>query len=155
MDIGKILREETLEHFDLKPAAVAELDTPLFEVVRAMQDKRTGCASIVEGGVVKGVFTERDLITRVLGKGVDLSKPVKDYMTPDPHVLKPTDSVAQAIELINRYRHRSIPLVDDQKRLAGLITVRSIITFLAEHFPTEVYNLPPSPEIMDETAEGG
>ena len=155
MDIGEILREETLEHFDLKPAAVAELGASLSEVVRVMQDKRTGCASIVEDGVIKGVFTERDLITRVLGKGVDLSKPVKDYMTSDPHVLKPTDSVAQAIELINRYRHRSIPLVDDQKRLAGLITVRSIITFLAEHFPTEVYNLPPSPEIMDETAEGG
>jgi len=155
MDILAVLKREHLEHLNLKPAVTAEVDTPLNEVIDRMRQGRSGCATVIQNGEVKGVFTERDLIVKVLTKDVDLSCAVETVMTKDPHVLRPHDSVAQAIELINQYGHRSIPVVDDKKRFMGLVSVRTIITFLAEHFPAEVYNLPPSHELKDYTREGG
>jgi len=155
MDIGSVLEQERLEHLPLKPAVTVAPGHALSEVVLRMKEGRTGCATVVEDGKVLGVFTERDFIRKVLPDEGNLSKPVRDFMTPSPHVLKPSDSVAQAIEIINRHGHRSIPVVDDQNGFLGLISVRTVINFLAEHFPAEVLNLPPHPEMKDETPEGG
>ncbi|MBI2871134.1 MAG: CBS domain-containing protein [Candidatus Omnitrophica bacterium] len=155
MDIETVLKEERLRDLELKAAVTVGPDLALTETIAKMQHAHTGCAVVLAQGKVLGIFTERDLVLKVLAKGVDLARPVGEWMTPDPHVLHPHDSVAKAIEVINTYGHRSIPLVDEKGEFAGLVSVRAIITFLAEHFPTEVFNLPPRPEILDDTAEGG
>jgi CBS domain-containing protein len=155
MDIGSILKQEKLGQFEHSPGVLVKQNTPLFDVIRKMRDIRSGCAIVLLDGKVSGVFTERDFILKVLPDQGHLSRPVQDFMTPNPHVLTPEDSVAQAIQIINQHGHRSIPLVDSEHRFVGLISVRSIIIFLSEHFPREVCNLPPHHEFNADTPEGG
>jgi hypothetical protein len=51
------------------------------------------------------------------------------------------------------YRH--VPILNPDRTIAGLVSVRDIVNFIAEHFPEEVYNHPPVLHQQIETQEGG
>ncbi len=86
---------------------------------------------------------------------MDWGKSVSEYMTKEPAVLNPNDSVGQAIDLMGERRVYHIPLIDEKGILVNVISARTLIRFLAEFYPTEVYNLPPRPNQIMETQEGG
>ena len=67
-------------------------------------------------------------------------------MTPHPTTLHPDDSVADAVQLMDRGGYRDVPLVDEEGRLLGRLAVSNLIDFLAENFPQEVLSLPPRPD---------
>lgn len=130
-------------------------DTPLKEVIRLMQANRSGYVVLAENKHVAGIFTEVDLARKVLGKDVDWNAPICTFMTPNPVCLNPNDSVGKAIDIMGRERFYHIPLIDEHNELTGVISVRTLIRFLAEFYPTEVYNLPPVPNQIMKTPEGG
>ena len=88
-------------------------------------------------------------------KNIDWEKPISEVMTKDPVVLKPNDLVGTAIDLMGERRFYHIPLVNDQGELVNVLSVRTLIRFLGEFYPTEIYNLPPRPDQIVETQEGG
>jgi CBS domain-containing protein len=75
-------------------------------------------------------------------------------MTPEPASLSLDDSVEAAMRLMHEGDYRTIPLVDGEGQTAGVVTVRDLITYLAEHFPKEALNLPPDPDQKMTRAEG-
>ena len=113
-----------------------------------MSEKKTGSVTVVEGMRVVGIFTERDVLTRVVEQKVNPKTPLSKLMTSDPKVLKMGDSIADAIRLMNQGSYRHIPITDEAGEVQGILSVRDIIKYLAEHFPCEVYNLPPGPQII-------
>lgn len=125
------------------------------DAVRKMRENGSGYIVISNNKKVVGIFTEVDIIFKIIGKDVDWTRPVSDFMTKDPYVLTPDDSVGEAIDLMGKHRFYHIPLVDKNKELTGVISVRSLIRFLSEFYPTEVYNLPPEIDKIVESAEGG
>ena len=143
MEIEGSLQQRKIRHLILAPLVCLETSSSLQEVVRAMQSQRVGCVLITENHRLAGIFTERDLVTKVIGTGVDYSCSVKDFMTPGPTTLHPEESVAKAIDLMEEGGYRNVPLVDDEGRLLGRLAVSCIIDFLAESFPQEVLSLPP------------
>ncbi len=133
----------------------ASPDAAIAEVLDRMRNNKSGYVVLTEQGKVAGIFTEVDVIRKILGQNVDWKQPIRTVMTPNPIVLTRNDSVGTAIDLMGRERFYHIPLVDENKQLAGIISVRSVIKFLAEFYPTEVFNLPPDPHQVMETQEGG
>lgn len=133
----------------------ANPDASIAEVIELMRNNKSGYVVLTKKGKVAGIFTEVDVVRKILGQDVDWKKPIHTVMTPDPNVLTKSDSIGTAIDLMGRERFYHIPLVDENKNLAGIISVRSLIKFLAEFYPTEVYNLPPDPHQVMETQEGG
>jgi len=75
-----------------------------------------------------GILTDRDLIFET-----DLSKLVKDVMTKDVITAKPGISLEEAKELLHKHRIEKLPLIDDSKRVKGLITSKDITNI--ENFP--------------------
>jgi len=145
MDIESTLRHRKIRHLDLAPLVCMEADDSLDEVVAAMRSQRVGCVLVLENHQLAGIFTERDLMTKVIGSSVEYSRTVRDFMTPHPTTLHPDDSVADAIQLMDEGGYRDVPLVDEEGRLLGRLEVSNIIDFLAENFPQEVLSLPPRP----------
>lgn len=127
----------------------------LREVIGLMQSRRSGYAVLVADRQVFGIVTETDIVLKVMGRNVDLDLPVSEFMTPSPAVLSPTDSVGAAIDLMAKKSIYHLPLVDKNRYLVGMLSVRTLIRFLAEFYPTEIYNLPPDPNQISSTAEGG
>ncbi len=127
--------------------------TPLGQAIEAMKKDEGGCVIITDDGRVAGIFTERDLLTKVSGEDVDLQSPIEKWMQPAVETLSPEATIGDAVRLMNERSFRNIPLVVNGQ-LRGSISVFDIITYLAECYPKSTMNLPPLRQVMD-TVDGG
>ena len=137
------------------PPVAFDVATPLREVIHRMRDDGAGCALVTRGGELAGVFTERDLVVRVLGNEGALDLPVSDWMTADPDRVSQTDTVRKAVRLMQEGGYRNVPVVDDVGRLIGCVRHKDIIKYLAEHFSVQILNLPPDPNQVALERDGG
>ena len=152
--LKKILETNKIQQVKMRSPVLVPPGTPLSKLIPLMQAKKRGCAIIENKGHIVGIFTERDLVTRVVEPQKPLSTVIDEVMTPNPAYLKLTSSIAQAVLLMSQKGYRHIPLVDEEGLIKGFISVRDILDYLAEHFPYEVYNLPPDPYQINRSAEG-
>jgi CBS domain-containing protein len=130
-------------------------DTPLTEAIEQMKRDEGGCAIVCDdGGRVVGIFTERDLLNKIVGQGVDMASPVSRWMSTEVETLTTDASVGDAVRVMNEKSYRNIPLVKDNQ-LIGSISVFDVITYLAESYPKETMNLPPVPAQVMDSPEGG
>jgi len=129
-------------------------DTSLAATIEAMKQDEGGCAIIcAEDGSVVGIFTERDLLTKIIGQEVDLSAPVRDLMSPVVATLTRAATIGDAVAIMNDKGYRNVPLVNDGK-LVGSISVFDVMSYLAESYPETTMNLPPNPDQVMETTDG-
>jgi len=118
-----------------------------------MSDRRVGCVLVVDGGKLAGIFTERDFVNRVVTQGLDASEPVSRVMTASPATVHIGATVQQAIEVMSGgLRH--LPVVDDDGRPVGVLSIKDVVHYLVEYFPAKVYNLPPTPDLVQPAREG-
>ena len=128
--------------------------TPLSQAIEAMKSDEGGCVIVSDDGRVAGIFTERDLLTKIIGQEVDFESPISQWMHPTVETLSPDATIGDAVKLMNEKSFRNIPLVK-KGELIGLISVFDIITYLAECYPKTTMNLPPLPAQVMDTVEGG
>jgi CBS domain-containing protein len=132
----------------LPPSEPVLVETPasVLEAVHLMRDRHAGCVLVVRAGKLKGIFTDRDVVARVVAAGLDPAKiAVRRVMTSDPETLRPTDSIAFALNLMSLGGYRHIPLVDKSGTPVGTVSVKDIVGYLVGFFPKSVINLPPAP----------
>lgn len=154
MSIADKLSEVKIRHLPLRRPAMVERGASIRETVEAMRTRRLGCALVCEQGRLVGLFTERDLLNKVIGEPVSYSAAVEQVMTVNPAKLSLDDSVFAAMSVMKEGDYRNIPLVDGQGTAAGVVTVRDLVTYFAEHFPKEALNLPPDHDQTMWHAEG-
>jgi CBS domain-containing protein len=130
-----------------RPHAHVNVSDPMWKVVETMTKTGRGAVLVEEGGALVGIFTERDLMSRVDHTDELWSHViVEDVMTPDPMVCRPTDSLAEALRRLVEGHRRHLPVVDDKRRVLGLLSIRDILVYVARKFPDEMVNLPPNPD---------
>jgi CBS domain-containing protein len=137
------------------PPVIADAGTSLREIIREMRDRRASCALLTREDRLAGVFTERDVVTRVAGVHGVLDGPVAEVMTSDPEYIRQSDRLLTAVRLMRRRGYRHVPVVDDDGRVLGCIRHEDVVSYLAEVYPAEVLNLPPDPGQVILTREGG
>ena len=129
--------------------------TSLSQAIEAMRQDEGGCAIVCEDNAhVVGIFTERDLVTKIVGQEVDLSDPVSKWMSSVVASLSPEATLGDAVAMMNEKGHRNIPIVKDGK-LVGSVSVFDVIGYLAESYPKTTMNLPPNPDQIMDSTEGG
>ena len=102
-----------------------------------------------------GIFTERDVMRKVVDAPDMLDRPVDEVMTPNPITIAPDASAADALRLMDENHFRNLPIVDKSGKLLGNMTHQAIIQYLADRYPVEVLNRPIDPERFPHRAEGG
>jgi CBS domain-containing protein len=121
-----------------KAATVAEA------IARMLERRQAGVLIIDDAGRLAGIFTERDVLTRVAGAGRDAARTgLADVMTPNPEALSAADRIAYAVHSMSVAGYRTVPLVDADRRPVGIVTVSDVIRWLAHLYPEAVLNLPP------------
>jgi CBS domain-containing protein len=113
-------------------------------VAQMVAHHRAAVVIVDEAGKLTGIFTERDVLLRVLGQGrVPRDTPLREVMTPDPEALTPDDRICYAINRMATAGYRTLPIVDAERRPIGVVTVNDIVRWLADVFPEAVLNLRP------------
>jgi CBS domain-containing protein len=98
-----------------------------------MRERRIGCLLVMDReGKLSGIFTERDLLYRVVVKVEDLAAhPVSRYMTHDPEVIRGDQLLASALQRMMVGDLRHLPLVDNEGRPEKILSSRDIIDYVA------------------------
>lgn len=154
MGIEAILRSRRIRQLELPRYLSVDAGNSLRETLQAMQGSGSGSVLVTENERLAGIFTERDLISKVGVGSVDGTRPIREFMTPNPTVLSPEDSVFDAIYLMDEHGYRNIPLVEADGRLVGSLPVSKVVEFLAESMPQEVLALPPRADQRFVAADG-
>lgn len=130
----------------LRPRApvVVKAGDNVADAVRKMAESRQGCAVVLDGDRVAGIFTERDVLVRVVAAGADASSlAVADAMTKDPECLSADDTLGFALHKMSVGGYRRLPVLDEDGRPVGLITQSEGMRYLVGFFPDAVINQPP------------
>ncbi|MCU0631830.1 MAG: CBS domain-containing protein [Methanolinea sp.] len=101
------------------------------DIARIMGEKRIGSVIVTEGGKPRGIFTERDLLSALMAKGISLDLPAGEVCSP-MLVSAPTGiSIHEAAKVMATRHIRRLPLMK-KKKLAGIITARDLVEAYAK-----------------------
>jgi CBS domain-containing protein len=148
-------RQDNVSSMEINDYVCIAPSTPLFKAIEAMKQDEGGCAIIcAEDRSIVGILTERDVLTKIVGQAVDETAPVSDWMSPVVATLTTEATIGEAVAIMNDKGYRNIPLVKDGK-LVGSISVFDVISYLSESYPKTTMNLPPNPDQVMESTDGG
>ena len=154
-DLREPLQRETVASVGYRDLVSLGLAATLADALRLMQEEAVGCLVVVERGTLQGIFTERDVVTRVLGKVESLEQPLREYMTPDPVTARVDEPIHRVLARMAQGGMRHLPVVDVSRAPVGTLSVKRAVHFLASHFPEAVFNIPPDPDNFPASREGG
>jgi CBS domain-containing protein len=118
-----------------------EADALVVECVRKMTDNKIGALTVMDGGKLVGIFTERDALSRVLAAGRDpRDTRVVEVMTTNPYCVSPEMTVGDAMELVSKKRFRHLPIVEDGK-VEALLSNRDLTHWLVKNRAGDVQDL--------------
>jgi CBS domain-containing protein len=101
------------------------------EAIKTMLDQDVGALLVVDDtGKLLGIFSERDLLTRVAGLTPAYAElAVSQFMTANPETASPTDTMAFALHKMDVGGYRHLPIVEDDRPI-GVISVRDMLRFI-------------------------
>jgi CBS domain-containing protein len=96
----------------------------VFEAAQLMNEHRIGSLLVMEEGRLLGIFTERDILQRVVVQRRDpVTTPVAEVMTREVICCRPHTSLEEARGVMKNRRIRHLPVVDDEERVIGIISI--------------------------------
>lgn len=111
-------------------------DQTVLEVARYMADKQIGAVPVVEGDRILGIFSERDLMTRVVAVGLDPKTTlVAKVMTTDVVVIDIHEGYENCIRKMMQLNCRHLPVVSEDHKLIGIISLRDLL--VVDHIEKE------------------
>src|SRR5687767_14279140 len=135
MELSRNLRIDSVSRLSPTPPREIAADRPVTEAIEVLRRERVGCLLVVRDGKLVGIFTERDLLARVLAAGKAFDTPVAEVMTPDPVTVQPKDPIRVAVKRMQAGGYRHLPVVDGESRPVGILSVKRVVHYLVEHFP--------------------
>lgn len=148
------LRNEKARAVAQQEAITVAPDATLDQALKKMRSGGGEALLIVDNGGLVGILAERDVLIRILGRDIDGSRPVSDFMSSEPHTLSADATLLEAMTAMESGHHRNLPLVDDGGKVVGMLRQQDLLEYVAEAFPQEILNLPPRPHQTMEAPEG-
>ena len=107
-------------------------DDSVADAAALMAERRLGAVMVVERGRLVGIFTERDMVSRVVAAGRDPgATALAQVMTPDPDTLEPGDFAREALQRMAAKGYRHLPVVEDG-RPVGMVSVRDLYALVVD-----------------------
>lgn len=132
--ISVLLRSKGDQVFSVSP------EVSILAAVAEMNRHRVGAIVVLADGAIAGIFTERDVLCRVLGLVDPRTTPVSAVMTREVITVSPDASVEAVASIFTAKRCRHLPVVSDG-RLAGLISIGDISRWVAANDHAEAEGL--------------
>lgn len=133
--ISKLLSQKSVDLLSIAP------DTTVLEAVELMNRVRVGSVLVMEDEALAGIFTERDVLRKIVAEGRDASSVnVSEVMSSELVTITSKTEVGQAMDLVSENKIRHLPVVDEG-RLVGLISAGDLNRHATETFRAEAGTL--------------
>ena len=130
---GALILSDTIEKLEPPDPLIVKPDSTVKEAVELMIKHGHGSVLVVDSEELIGIFTERDLLKRVVQAKLDVNTiKISEVMTSEPQSLSKTDSIAYALNRMAVHSIRHIPIITDSK-VSGFISVRGMLKYISEH----------------------
>jgi len=124
------------------PPLRVEADAMVADAVARMVEDGRGAVAVTEDGRLVGIFTERDLMEKVVRPGLDASRTVlRDVMCGKPLCVTAGADRAEALDIMLRERFRHLPICDDQNRPVAMLSQRDLLSHHINRLRGEVDSL--------------
>lgn len=142
------LLSEPLTLLPSRPPLTLGSEATVKDAMQEMKRRHRGCVLITEDGSLRspltGIFTERDILLKIIDCGRNPATILLgEVMTEDPESLPIDAKLAWALNMMSVGGFRHLPVTDGRGWPAFILSVRDIVEFLVESFPSEILNLPP------------
>ena len=102
--------------------------TTVQAAAKLMAGARIGAVLVIDDGALKGIFTERDALNRVIAEALDASTTtLASVMTPDPRTTPASKPLGLALHIMHAEGLRHMPVVDKQGRAIGMVSARDAL----------------------------
>ena len=133
--IREVLRKKGEDVYSVGPLST------VIDAVNMMNDHHVGAVLVMEGGYPVGIFSERDVLVRVVAAQRDPSKTlVRDVMTTRLHNVTLEATVLEAMELMTERRCRHVPVMEGEA-LVGLVSIGDLTKTTQQNLRQEVREL--------------
>ena len=146
-----------IEDIVVRKVVTVNSDTSAIDATNLMEAKSTSCLIVIDEGKVDGILTSRDVIQRVVAKGLEPKEvTVREIATRPVIMLKPEALLSEAIKIMLQKKIKKIPLIcedDRQGGLIGLISLSDIVEYHSELFSTlweQIIMMEPAVIVEDE-----
>ena len=126
------------DHMTRKMVTVTP-DTPLLKAVQRLQESKLRCLPVVQRGELVGLLLLGDADTAALHDVQNPGPTVADVMRPPSIQVHPSHLIEHAAVMMLKFDVRGLPVVDDQGKLVGVITVSDLLDVLVAHPPITVW----------------
>ncbi len=154
MTLETDLQNEKVIYLDLNKFTLVESGTSVRDTISKMRKASNNCAFITKDGALIGIFTDRDVLRKVVSTPEVWDNPIDEVMTASPDTVNSQDPAAKALAMMDEKRYRNVPVINDAGEIVGNMTHYAVIKYLSDHFPESVYNLPPDPNQVASNRDG-
>lgn len=124
------------------PPAVVEGKATVLEAVQVMAEEGVGAVAVVDDGKLRGIFTERDVMLRVVLRERRLREArVEDAMTSPPETTHRDTSPQEALTFMLERHIRHLPIVDEDGKLLGMLSIRNLLEHMVTDLQQELHSL--------------
>lgn len=134
-ELERAFAEDCVAEIESKPYLQISPYAPVSEAVEMLHETGLSCLLVVEGDRLVGIFTERDVLEKIVEQYTrHSSAPVMNFMTTDPTIIFDTDPSAAAAAAIAVAGHRHVPVLDMDEKIQGVVSPRRVFSFIEQHF---------------------
>ena len=127
MNIAEHFKIQQVERLDLSQYARVASGVTISTTLETLNRTSDNCAFVTQEGRLVGIFTDRDVLTKVVDKPDRWSDPIDSVMTRKPMSVEPTAAVMDALHLMNNHRFRNVPVLGGEGEIVGNLTHFSLM----------------------------
>lgn len=117
-------------------------DATVMDAIEASLPARVGAVAVVEGDVLVGIFTERDVMLKVVHKRLDPeSTPVRDVMTAPVIRISPEMPAREVLSLMLEKHIRHLPISQDGVTVDGMLSIRNVLQYLVNDLTEDLHHM--------------
>lgn len=133
--LSKVLEQKGRQVYVTSPAQT------VLDAIKTMQERKVGALLVVDDGKPVGMFTERDVMTRVVAcEGNPAETPVSEVMTSNLVAVGPDTTVQQAMAIVTEKRVRHLPVMDGNE-LLGVVSSGDLTHWVGKNQSYEIESL--------------
>jgi CBS domain-containing protein len=124
------------------PPATVETNATVLDAVQVMAEEGVGAVAVMEKGELRGIFTERDLMLRVVLRNRSPKEAtMAEVMTSPPKTAPDQTTAEDALNFMVENHVRHLPVVSKEGKLLGMLSIRNVLEHMVEDLQRELHSL--------------